>query len=443
MGKGYSDSVPQAITTRARLNAFTQEEKRRRQTAQINKDFYQNKLVQYVSLISTEATPVVTNWVRPVAKKRASMLYQTSPMRTFEGPSASITALELIYEAIDIDSTLLRVDRYSELTGVTLVHPFLDDQNQLHLLLYDGTSVSAVENEWDYNIPESISVVKAITRGNIDNHGKAQFETVIRHQIWTDDIVVTYEGDKLIKSETNDAGFIPFSVFRGEETDTYLAESPITQVRLLNGSINQMLTDLGYTIKMQAASPIALEGYQSGEAVTIHPGRAFSLPVGARAEVLNFNPSIIESLEVIKYLEDKVFETSSVPKVSVVGGEGESGRELLVRWFPLTQVFKEKAVRFQKYELDLANMILAVMGYEPIESVLVDYPDDANLPLTPEMDTLEQDMDLGLTTPVLELMRRNSDLSYEEAEAQVMDNIKFNGRLDISVKKNDNNDKEV
>ena len=434
------NSIPEAITARARMNSFTKEERERREDADINKDFFLNRQSKYLTLLSADQQPITINLTKPITKKRSTMLYQKRLVRTIVGPAISIAALERIYTDINIDSLMLKVDQMAELTGTTIVLPYISfDQDgvlRVKMVLYDGSLISALPSEDDPNKPSAVSVIRLIDRiQNNGEFGQTGQERVIRQQIWTDTAVVTYEGDRLISSETNELGFIPMIAFRGEEFENqFVGEAPITGVRQLNASVNQMMTDLGYTIRMQTASPIALEGYQSGEQITLHPGRAFSLPVGAKASVLDFNPKIKEAMEVIAYVEGKVYETSSVPKVSIVGGEGTSGRELLVRWFPLTQVFEEKSVRYQKYEFDLANMILRIMGLPLIKTLVIDFPDDANLPLSSSEDTLQDDIRLGITTPALEVVRRNPDMSLAEAMLFVKQNLAFNKGIDNNMR---------
>jgi hypothetical protein len=417
------------ITSQARANSFTKEEKVRRTAADTNKDYFYDRQAQYIHLLSVEQEAMTVNLTKPITKKRSTMLYQGHLVRTMTGPAASITALEKIYADIDIDSVMLKTDQATELTGTALLFPKVDMTPEgitVKLMIYDGSMISALPSEDDPEIPAAISIIRMIPILKDSRITDMQ----IKQQIWTDTAVVDYLGDQLVSSQTNSLGFIPFVAFKGEEvTNQYLGEAPITGVRHLNSSINQMLTNLGYTVKMQTASPVALEGYQTGEQIVLHPGRAFSLPMGAKASILDFNPKIKEALDVIGYIEEKVYETSSVPKVCIVGGEGTSGRELLVRWFPLTQVFQEKSVRFQKYEFTLANCILRVLGLAPIKELIVDYPDDANLPLSTSEDTLKQDIELGISTAAIEMVRRNPEMTIAEAEAFVKHNITFTDSL--------------
>ena len=426
------DSIPEAITSRAKVNNFTKEERARREAADINKDFFYNRQTKYLSLLSTEQEPITINLTKPITNKRSTMLYQNRLVRTMTGPAESVSTLERIYSDMDIDSMMLKIDRSAELTGTVLALPYRtmapDGTTVLRMVLYDGSLISVLPDEDDPNEAAAVSIIRIIDRLKGKGYnGAISYERTIRQQVWTSTAVVTYEGDTLIRSETNELGFLPFVAFRGEEVDNqYAGEAPVTGVRHLNASINQMMTDLGYTIKMQTASPIALEGYQSGEQITLNPGRAFSLPVGAKATVLDFNPKIDQALKTVQFLEEKIYETSNVPKVCIVGGEGTSGRELLVRWFPLTQVVEEKSVRYQKYEFNMANMILRILDLRPLTDLIVDFPDDANLPLSASEDTLKDDIELNITTPALEMVRRNPEMTLAEAMVFVRQNQAFN-----------------
>ena len=281
-------------------------------------------------------------------------------------------------------------------------------------------------------MPAAISLIKLIDRlAEISTPDNPQVERIIRQQIWTKTGVTTFDGTRMISTETNELDFLPFVNFHGEEVyDQYIGHAPTTIVRKLNHDINQTMTDLGYMIKMQAATPIALTGYSSGEALVLNPGSAFNLPMNGTATPLQLNPKIEEVLEVIKFLEEKIFETSSVPKVTVIGGEqASSGVELLIRWYPIVQIFQEKVVRYEKKELELANMILHVAGLEPLDEIHVDYPAADLLPLNTSDEALERDIKLNLRTPIDEMMKLNPELSEIEAEAEVLANKTFNDNL--------------
>lgn len=432
MNKSF-DSIPNAITARALANNFSQEEKSRRESAIVNKDFFYGDTRKYVSTFNLEVETKTLNLTKPIVTKRTSMLYNRELIRSFEGPQESINFLTSVYEENDIDSFLLSVDLMSELTGSCLVSPVYSEEmdSKIRLQMWDGSEVSVVPEEDNPSKPSAISLVKIVDRLVKGwDRGTPSNERLIKQQIWTNDSIVEYEGSILVGSEENPYGFMPFVNFKGEEVaGQYLGWAPGSLVRKLNSDINQMLTDLVYTIKLQGASPIALSGYQSGEGLVITPGRAISLPAGATASVLSFTPKITEALEVLAYLENKIYETSSVPKISIVGGEGTSGRELMVRWYPVIQVFNEKAIRYQKYEKQLANMILSVAGYQPIDSVHVEFPDKEQLPLSPADETLERDIILGIKTPIDEILRRNPHLTEQDA----IDMIVRNNELNIAI----------
>ena len=440
------DSTPDSITQKALVYNFSQDEKSRRDEAILNKDFFYGNQEQALSLLNDDVDAVVLNLTSTIAKKRAQLLYKRPVNRKFEGSAKSRKFIEKLYKENRIASFMLAVDLASELTGSGLVHVTPDDTKEtgLKLSLYDASSISPIEGEDGL---EALSLIKVEDRlKKYGPGGQPTLERVIKQQVWTRDSVTTYEGQKVVSSEINELEFLPFTNFRGEEVyDQYLGHSPTTSIRKLNAQINQMLTNLGYMIKMQSGTPIALTGFEGGEGISIHPGKAFSLPVGASASVLNLSPKIKDTLDAIQYLEEKLFETSSVPKVSIVGGEGASGVELSVRWYPLLQVFEEKANRFQAYELDLANMILDIVGLDRLDSLYIDWDMESILPVSPDTENLERDIKLNLKTPIDELMRRDPNLNDMTAQAHILANKQINEGLNnevINVKMLDKSDEE-
>lgn len=430
------DSTPISISQKALAENFGLEEKERREAAVKNKDFYYGKQETELILMNEQyQLPIILNLTKPILTKRTSMLYQRPLVRDWDGPQASIDFLEQVYKDNSIDSLLKKVDLYSELTGSVLLHPSLDESlpSQIRLVMYDASQFSVVGSDADSTTADAISLIRVVDRlvdgapVSSDGRRQPQIEKVILQQIWTVNTITVYEGANVVGTIENPLGFLPFVNFQGEEVhEQYIGFPVATIVRKLNTTINQMLTDLGYMVKMQAHTPIAFSGFKSGESVVVHPGRAINLPSDATAQVLSLDPKIQDTLDTITYLEDRLYTTSSVPKISVEGGEGESGRELLVRWFPLMQVFQEKTVRYTRYELQLANMILAIANLEPVDDLKIDWPEEQVLPLSVEDDNLDRDIKLNIKSPIDEIMRRNPQMDEDEAEDEYKKNIEQN-----------------
>lgn len=418
------------INDQALLNSYSMEEKARRENADRNKDFYYDKQEQYVNTFNIEASPVVLSLTRPVLDKRCSMLYSRKLIRDIIGPEASINFLEELYSDNDIDNILLQADLLSELTGTVLLSMVKDEEktSKWRITLWDGANFSAVPDDENASALSALSLIKEVqTLSKATTKDQIQVETLTHQQIWTKDTITYYEGYAKKNTVDNPYGFIPFSAFRGKEVmNQFYGFSIASPTALLNKNINQMVSDLAYTIKLQAANPIALMGFQGGEQLLVQPGKAINLPAGADAKVLELKPQIMDTLETIQFLEQKIYETSSVPEVSIVGSEGSSGRELLVRWYPLVQVFEEKTVRFQKYELDLANTLLAIAGQKPIESITVNYSKDTLLPLDPQEDKIQEDIKLNLTTPSEIIRNRDPNLTEEDANTIIKNNEQEN-----------------
>lgn len=432
------DTLPISVTQRAFSETYNLEEKERKEAAELNKNYYYGKQENDVILMNDDVNPITLNITKPIMSKRCSMLYARPLVREFDGPAQSVSYLEQVYKDNKIDSLLGKVDLYAELTGSVLVHPTVDENlpSKIRLVLYDASEFSSAGNDDDPNTADAIALSRIISRmvdsAPVTTEGRKQpqIEKTILQQIWTNDSVTIYEGESMIVSEPNELGFLPFVNFQGEEVHNQYVGYPIaTIVRKLNSHINQLLTHLGYTIKMQSGTPIVFSGFKSGEAVVVHPGRAVNIPEGATANVLQLDPKIQESLEFVKYLEDRLYTTSSVPKISVEGGEGQSGRELMVRWFPLLKVFQEKSNRYAIYEMQLANMILTIAGLPLINDLKIHWPEESILPLSSEEDSLERDIRLNIKSPIDEIMRRDPHMSELDAEVEFRTNMEQNAML--------------
>lgn len=437
---GFSvfDSVPQSITARALAQNFNLEERTRREQASLNKDFYYGKQEQALVLMSDEQEPVVLNLIKPIMVKRCNMVYSRPLVREFDGNSSSIKALQQVYKDNNIDTLLKTADLMAELTGSCLVHPTPDPElpGKVRLVLYDGSQFSAVGQDNDPTTADAVSLIRLVDHLQnpilVGDKSEPNVERILQQQVWTKDQVILYSGSTEERIEPNDLGFLPFVNFRGEEVhDQYVGFAPATIIRKLNNHINTFLSHVGYMIKMQAGTPIIFQGFKNGESIIVHPGRAINIPTDASASTLALNPKITDTLAAIQFLEDRIYTTSGVPKISVEGGQGVSGKELLIRWFPLIQVFREKTVRFSKYELELANMILTILGMDPLDDVNPLWPEESILPYDVEDDTLERDIALDIRTPVDEILKRNPELSYGEAMADWHANQQVNQVLNI------------
>ena len=438
------ESTPTSLITEANVSNDSVEEKRRREEALRNIDYYYSKQENYVDRINTDVDIVTVNLLTPIIKKKLSLLYSRPLEREYEGSSSSVSTIKNIYQEMDIDNFLLSVDLAAELTGTGLVFVQVID-GKIKLRLYDASEISIIDDDEDYNNPLAVSIV-SVFKKLVDNSNGTKVpivQKILKTEIWTDEYITTFNNSARVTQIPNELGFLPFVSFRGEEVyNQFLGHAPAEMLQQLNGYINQQLTNLGYMIKMQSATPIALTGFENGEGITVHPGNTLSLPNGASAEVLQMNPKINETLEEIRYLEQKLFETSGVPKVSIVGDEqASSGRELLIRWAPLLQIFNNKTLRYKKYELALANMILKVLGEEPIKNMDISYPEEKLLPLQDNADR-ETDIRFGLITPIDEMLKAKPSLSEAEAEALVRANMEFNKQVGVSVETKQNNSQE-
>lgn len=425
------DSIPIEIATKAYLSTFSNDEKKRREGALKNKDFYYGRQEQYISTINDDVDPITVNLINPIVTKRSSLLYNRKLVREFDGPSQSISYLESIYNKLNIDHLLAKVDLCAELTGTSLVYVGQYEDGEIYLLAYDASEFSAISNELDPNYIEALSLV-SVKNDFVDRGGNIDVVRVVHSEVWTENYIYNFVNEANKSSTPNELGFVPFVPFKAQEVNNqFLGHSPSISIRQLNQYLNQVLTNLGYMVKMQAATPIVLTGFANGEGVSVHPGSAISLPAGSSAGALQLNPKITETLELAKYIEDKVYETSSIPKISIIGnvGTSSSGVELMIKWAPLMSIFREKSARYQMYELNLANTILSVAGLDTIDNIKVNYPEDNLLPIDPDREKLETDLKYGIRTPMDEIIKLNPTISETEAEAEVLANLSFNEQL--------------
>ena len=433
------DTIPNSLAIRANTYSFSNDEKKRREGALINKDYFYGRQEQYLNKVNEDVDSVTINLTNPVISKRSSLLYTRPLVREFDGPASSVAALERIYDILNMDEFLHMVDLSAELTGTAVIFVGINEEDPTlpEFRIYDASDFSVLTEDDKKTLiaMQIISINDLIQTSGNPKTPNISVKRVIDSEVWTNNYIYKIrDGIVSGNTERNELGYIPFVSFKAQEViNQYLGHSPANSVRQMNSSYNQTATNLSYMIKMQSATPIVLNGFQNGEGISIHPGTAISLPVGASAGALSLNPKISETMEFLTHLEDKIYDTSNVPKVSVLGEDKQSnsGFELLVKWAPLKSVYNDKSNRYETYELNLANMILARMGMDPIVNIKVHYPEDY-LPADTERVNLIDDINLGIRSPIDEVIKLNPNLTEAEAEAIVLSNLGFNRQLEIN-----------
>jgi len=73
---------------------------------------------------------------------------------------------------------------------------------------------------------------------------------------------------------------------------------------------------------------------------------------------------------------------------------------------------------------------LFMAGFEPIQSIHVNYDKNSILPLNPEEDKLKEDVSLNLTNPAKILRERDPHLTEQEAAAIIKKNKETNSGLE-------------
>lgn len=77
----------------------------------------------------------------------------------------------------------------------------------------------------------------------------------------------------------------------------------------------------------------------------------------------------------------------------------------------------------------MANMLCAVAGLPPIESIHIEYPEEAVIPASSDVQELEQDLRLGLTTPVDEIQKNNPLYTDVQATEKWEHNMQINEKV--------------
>jgi len=384
-------------------------------------DDLKRDLFQYSGNVD-QLKPVCINIVKKI-NNRLAQVYNKPATRSVDGTAQEKDIFEQIQIQAKYNIKMKQASRYAKLVKTVLVRVlYRNGKIALDILTPDIVDVETGSS------PDNL---KAVIITHYPASGKVK-ET--QYHRWTADTfqILNYKG-QVISSEPNEYGILPFvAVHDTCPVDEFFQPIP-EDLASLQESINLKISDLLHTIGFQSHGQPVSKGLPDKQEIKIGPNQAISLPADTRDKKSDFkfadtNAKILEVVEAIQALINWAYISHGLPASSITSDAKEaSGIAKQVDNFELEELRQDDQDLFRIYEQDLFRIVRAVNNHHSPRKL----SDNCTLktdfseikPPVAEKGQLEAWQilqDMGLISVVDIAMKKNPDLTREDAEALIL-----------------------
>ena len=346
-------------------------------------------------------------------------LYDQPAMRTFKGDDALTTAFRARAADIELDEVMQEAQRLVFLCNEVLVWSVDRDGDVPCLDLVTPDAFDAIPHPSD-KLDAVAYLIDACPSFVPDGADRTRMK---HYEIWDDEFTyhLTSNGDLIGDPIAHGLGRIPGVLFhRRRPVDRLLdcrAGADITSAHLGVVLLEIMIMRLA---KSQGERQPVLQGnlanLASGQ--SMDGERPIVLPPDVIASMLDSKTSPDHYLVAKQDKIDAIEDRYGIPRK--VDGASDTGQAFIARRLKLTELRNEQRRRARVNE----KLVVELMGFDP-EGLRVDHaeqmvPADA----AEELALLKENVRLGLDSPVAYLMRKDPDLSREEAIAMIQSNVR-------------------
>ena len=345
-------------------------------------------------------------------------LYDQPAMRTFKGDDAKTALFRARAEEIELDEVMQEAQRLVMLCNEVLVWSVDRDGDVPCLDLVTPDAFDVIPHPSDkldavgYLIDAAPSFVP-------DGADRSRMKC---YEIWDDEFTyhLTSNGDLIGDPIPHGLGRIPGVLFhRRKPVDRLLdsrAGSDITSAHLGVGLLEIMIMRLA---KSQGERQPVLQGNLANIAAgqSMDGERPIVLPPDVIASMLDSKTSPDHYLAAKKDKIDAIEDRYGIPRKI---DTGDTGQAFVTRRLKLTELRNEQRRRARVNE----KLVVELMGFDPT-NLRVDHaeqmvPADA----AEEVALLKENLRLGLDSVVSFLMRKDPDLTREEAVSLIQSNVR-------------------
>ncbi len=347
------------------------------------------------------------NAVKKVINKRAN-LYRIAPRRIFT--NADQVAMENIYRAANVDIVLKRLSRLTKLLKTTAVQvSFVENQLSLYAL------TPLILDVYYQNDPQRLSQL-------IVTHRSTKPENVT-FSAWSAQTYTRrdYRGNHIqIKGNQNGVnpyGILPFvSLFDSLPDDQFFIQGGDDLIESQE-AINVALCNLWRAVELQAHGQAWASGIPAGEALSVGPERAITLPQGGAFGFAAPNAPITDILEAIQFVMRQIAASNDLSAdVFDLDKRSESGAAKHVEQIDLKEARMDDIALWRNYESKIFEVIKVVTnthnpGTIPDNAtVSVDFAElQDNLSENERLVNAQKKLEMGIYSPVDILRDSNPD----------------------------------
>ena len=418
-------SQAEKMVSAALQAAIAQGDNQRKQRAGKQLLFYQNEqehaIQEYFNknfVHPEKRTPLFINVVRKIIFLLA-MVYNQDAKRRIEGTDQDQAIFTEIETTASLATVMKQANRLSKLLGVILLRPiWRNGEMQVDVLPPDILDV--VWGDTPHDIQEVV-----ITRNDPDGDVSA-----LTFSRWTPEIFqrLDYRGHVLEEYE-NPYGRLPFvPVWSEPPLDNFWLTGAQDLITVQDG-INQILSDLLYTLKLQSFSVFYIKGgVDKSKEFTYGPGQVIALPKEGEVGFAAPNAPIEEALAAVESLMRQAAMTNGLSAASLnIRPQEESGRSKQVSNSELEERRADDLALFARYEDQLFSLFKVIWNAHNLgrqispEAVLWCQFYQPEISQTPyeKASNWRALLEMEVISPVDIVMSLNPDLDRETAIAQL------------------------
>ena len=263
----------------------------------------------------------------------------------------------------------------------------------------------------------------------------------LKHVYWDDTRVIIYNENGEIDSETNhNIGMMPIAFTHREYPIAEFYAAGADDIVSCNESINILLTEANLGMRFQMFGQQVITGFYSDETQTrLGSDELFILPEGSKFENVAPNANVKGAIDLVKTMMDLCAQNNHL-YVSFAESSSDrptSGIALKIKDLERFEDFQDDVELWREHEQNLYTVEQAVA-----KAANLNIPNDFNVDFNePEYPVTAQDqialesfeLEQGLTTPAELLMKRNKELTIEEAQKIIEGNKQTNGTKERNI----------
>jgi hypothetical protein len=208
----------------------------------------------------------------------------------------------------------------------------------------------------------------------------AQDGRVIVAERWTTETIQILVDGTEVQSQPNSYGFIPYVIFPNlSQPRLFWGLSDLDDLMTLNSEFNVRISVLSQLLQMSGNPVLVLQNVEDAQGMRVGPGAIWTLPDGAKAELLELlkNDGIALHVQYVDLLYKMLHDLSELPDSGFGNADvsnASSGVAIETLLYPVVQKVNRKR-RIWDAALDQRNRMIMALAGLPIHRSKFSWPD--------------------------------------------------------------------